>query len=109
HVVNGSDVTDVPDAIRSLTGGLGVDYAFEVIGVPAVITQALLSPKSRRKAGVVRGAPLPEKGATPPAQPPPEEETAIRAPPRPPCCRWRKSRSSARSQARRTSAATCPN
>jgi len=33
-VVNGKD-GNAPDQIRSLTDGLGVDYAFEVIGIPA--------------------------------------------------------------------------
>ncbi|MFQ5667143.1 MAG: Zn-dependent alcohol dehydrogenase [Candidatus Binatia bacterium] len=51
--LNGKDVTDVPDAIRGLTGGLGVDYAFEVIGAPAVITQAFLSAKRGGKAVIV--------------------------------------------------------
>jgi S-(hydroxymethyl)glutathione dehydrogenase/alcohol dehydrogenase len=51
--VNAKDIADVPDAIRSLTGGLGVDYAFEVIGVPEVITQAFLSVKRGGKAVIV--------------------------------------------------------
>jgi len=52
-VINGNDVGDVPEAIKALTDGLGVDYAFEVIGVPAVITQAFLSVKRGGKAVVV--------------------------------------------------------
>jgi Zn-dependent alcohol dehydrogenase len=55
-VINGKDVADVPEAIRSLTGGLGVDYAFEVIGAPAVIQQAFLSIK-RGGAAVIVGVP----------------------------------------------------
>jgi S-(hydroxymethyl)glutathione dehydrogenase/alcohol dehydrogenase len=51
--VNGKDVADVAEAIRSLTDGLGVDYAFEVIGAAAVITQAFLSVKRGGKAVVV--------------------------------------------------------
>ena len=31
---------DPVEAVRELTGGLGVDYAFEVTGVPAVVAQA---------------------------------------------------------------------
>jgi NDMA-dependent alcohol dehydrogenase len=54
--VNAKDTADVPDAIRSLTGGLGVDYAFEVIGVPAIITQAYLSLK-RGGSVIVVGVP----------------------------------------------------
>ena len=51
--INAADTRDVPEAIRSLTGGLGVDYAFEVIGVPSVITQAYLSVKRGGHAVVV--------------------------------------------------------
>jgi S-(hydroxymethyl)glutathione dehydrogenase/alcohol dehydrogenase len=51
--VNGKDVSDVPGAIKELTGGLGVDYAFEVIGAPAVILQAFMSVKRGGKAVVV--------------------------------------------------------
>jgi S-(hydroxymethyl)glutathione dehydrogenase/alcohol dehydrogenase len=51
--VNGRDVSDVPEVIRGLTNGLGVDYAFEVIGAPAVITQAFMSLKRGGKAIVV--------------------------------------------------------
>src|SRR5215467_3580 len=36
-VVNPQTAGDAPEAIRALTDGMGVDYAFEVIGVPAVI------------------------------------------------------------------------
>jgi Zn-dependent alcohol dehydrogenase len=52
-IVNGKQVQDVPEAIRSLTDGLGVDFAFEVIGVPDVIVQAFLSVKRGGKAVVV--------------------------------------------------------
>jgi S-(hydroxymethyl)glutathione dehydrogenase/alcohol dehydrogenase len=51
--INAKDTPDVPSAIRSLTDGLGVDYAFEVIGTPAVITQAYMSVKRGGKAVVV--------------------------------------------------------
>ena len=54
--LNASDVSDVAEAIRSLTGGLGVDYAFEVIGAQQVIAQAFLSLK-RGGAVVVVGVP----------------------------------------------------
>ena len=33
-MVEASGDADVPGAIKELTGGIGVDYAFEVIGVP---------------------------------------------------------------------------
>jgi S-(hydroxymethyl)glutathione dehydrogenase/alcohol dehydrogenase len=55
-VVNGKD-GNAPDQIRSLTGGLGVDFAFEVIGLPSVVQQAYLSLKRGGKAiivGVIR-------------------------------------------------------
>jgi S-(hydroxymethyl)glutathione dehydrogenase/alcohol dehydrogenase len=43
--INGKDVGDVGEAIRSLTDGIGVDYAFEVIGMQATMTQAFMSLK----------------------------------------------------------------
>ena len=52
-VIDASGGADVPAAIKELTGGIGVDYAFEVIGAPAVITQAFLSVKRGGKAVVV--------------------------------------------------------
>ena len=51
--VNGKAVSDVPDAVRSLTEGLGVDYAFEVIGAPPVIQQAFQCLKRGGKVVVV--------------------------------------------------------
>jgi S-(hydroxymethyl)glutathione dehydrogenase/alcohol dehydrogenase len=56
-LVNGKD-GNAPDQIRELTGGLGVDYAFEVIGVPAVIQQAYLSLKRGGKCIVVGVPPI---------------------------------------------------
>src|SRR5262249_53738200 len=44
-VVDASGGTDAASAVREITGGLGVDYAFEVIGVPQVIVQAFLALK----------------------------------------------------------------
>jgi S-(hydroxymethyl)glutathione dehydrogenase / alcohol dehydrogenase len=55
HTVNGK-TTDAVEAIKAATGGLGVDYAFEVIGAPAVIAQAFNSVK-RGGAAVVVGVP----------------------------------------------------
>lgn len=55
-IVNAKDNPDAPSAIKDLTDGLGVDYAFEVIGAPAVIVQAYLSIK-RGGAAVVVGVP----------------------------------------------------
>jgi len=40
HVVDPNEASAV-DQVKALTGGRGVDYAFEVIGVPDLITQAL--------------------------------------------------------------------
>jgi Zn-dependent alcohol dehydrogenase len=51
--VNAKTVGDPVDAIRSLTGGLGVDIAFEVIGAAAVIQQAFNSTKRGGKAVIV--------------------------------------------------------
>ena len=51
-VVNGKE-RDAVDAIRDLTGGLGVDYAFEVIGAAAVIQQAFGALKRGGKAIIV--------------------------------------------------------
>ncbi|MCC6849018.1 MAG: Zn-dependent alcohol dehydrogenase [Deltaproteobacteria bacterium] len=50
-VVSAKDHPDVPSAIKELTGGHGVDYAFEVVGTSALIQQAYLSVK--RGGGVV--------------------------------------------------------
>ena len=50
--MNGKEV-DGPSAVRELTGGLGVDCAFEVIGAPAVIAQAFLALKRGGKVVVV--------------------------------------------------------
>lgn len=54
-VVNGKDI-DAVEAIRGLTNGSGVDYAFEVIGVPAAISQAFMSIK-RGGSAVIVGVP----------------------------------------------------
>ena len=51
-LVNGKEV-DAPSAIRDLTDGLGVDWAFEVIGAPAVIAQAYMALKRGGKVVVV--------------------------------------------------------
>ncbi len=51
-VINGKEV-DAPMAIRELTGGLGVDYAFEVIGAAAVVSEAYNSLKRGGKVVVV--------------------------------------------------------
>jgi S-(hydroxymethyl)glutathione dehydrogenase / alcohol dehydrogenase len=51
-VVNGREA-DAVDAIQQATGGLGVDYAFEVIGAAAVIQQAFQAIKRGGKVIVV--------------------------------------------------------
>jgi len=56
-VVDGGD-GNAPDQVRHLTDGLGVDFAFEVIGVPAVIQQAYLSLKRGGKCVVVGVPPM---------------------------------------------------
>ena len=52
HTVN-PKAGDPVDAIQELTGGLGVDYAFEVIGVPEVMTQAFMATRRGGKAVIV--------------------------------------------------------
>jgi S-(hydroxymethyl)glutathione dehydrogenase/alcohol dehydrogenase len=52
-LVDAKQVDDPVEAIRELTGKLGVDVAFEVIGAPAVIEQAFRSVKRGGKAVVV--------------------------------------------------------
>ncbi len=58
-VVNAKD-GNAPDQIRALTDGLGVDYAFEVIGIPAVITEAYMSLMRGGKVIVVGVPPIGE-------------------------------------------------
>jgi S-(hydroxymethyl)glutathione dehydrogenase / alcohol dehydrogenase len=43
HVVDVSAVDDPVSAVRELTGGSGVNHAFEAVGVPALVTQAAMS------------------------------------------------------------------
>ncbi len=52
HTVNAGS-TDPVSAIQELTGGIGVDYAFEVIGVPEVMTQAFMAVRRGGKAVIV--------------------------------------------------------
>ncbi|HVN84382.1 MAG TPA: Zn-dependent alcohol dehydrogenase [Candidatus Binatia bacterium] len=40
HTINSKATDNLVDAVRSLNGGTGVEYAFEAIGVPAAATQA---------------------------------------------------------------------
>jgi len=68
---------DPADAIRSLTGGLGVDYAFEVIGAPAPILQAFLSVKRGGTAVVVGVPPFGQEVSVPGAMLALEEKSLI--------------------------------
>jgi S-(hydroxymethyl)glutathione dehydrogenase/alcohol dehydrogenase len=52
HTVNAGS-TDPVEAIKELTGGRGADFAFEVIGIPDVITQAFMAVRRGGKAVVV--------------------------------------------------------
>jgi S-(hydroxymethyl)glutathione dehydrogenase/alcohol dehydrogenase len=63
-------------AIRELTGGRGVDYAFEVIGLPKVIEQAYAS-LARGGKVVVVGAPAVDAQVTLPAFPISMEEKGV--------------------------------
>jgi L-iditol 2-dehydrogenase len=49
HTVNATD-TDVPTAVRQLTGGRGADVSFEVVGHSATVVSAI---RSLRKGGTV--------------------------------------------------------
>jgi len=63
--INAKEIGDVPEAIRSLTGGLGVDFAFEAIGASAVITQAFNSLGRGGKVVLVGVPPLGEETPLP--------------------------------------------
>ena len=52
HVVNGSQ-DDAVKAVRALTGGAGVDHAFEAVGVAALVRQAIESLAIRGTATIV--------------------------------------------------------
>jgi S-(hydroxymethyl)glutathione dehydrogenase / alcohol dehydrogenase len=57
HTVNASS-TDPVEQVRALTGGRGVDYAFEAIGIPAVMRQAYDTLAKRGTAVVVGVTPM---------------------------------------------------
>jgi len=57
HVVNSAN-EPMSGAIQGLTGGLGVDWAFEVIGIPEVITEAFMAVKRGGKVVVVGVPPM---------------------------------------------------
>jgi S-(hydroxymethyl)glutathione dehydrogenase / alcohol dehydrogenase len=57
HTVNAKETNPV-EAIKALTGGKGVDYAFEVIGYPATARQAYDSLKKRGMAVLIGVAPM---------------------------------------------------
>ncbi|HEV2549927.1 MAG TPA: Zn-dependent alcohol dehydrogenase [Stellaceae bacterium] len=52
HVVNGAE-DDAVKAVRALTGGAGVDHAFEAVGTAALVKQAILSLAIRGTATIV--------------------------------------------------------
>lgn len=57
HTINARETKPV-EAIRSLTGGRGVDYAFEVVGLPETIRQAYDSLSKRGMAVALGVAPM---------------------------------------------------
>jgi Zn-dependent alcohol dehydrogenase len=57
HTINAAD-DDPVAAVRALTGGRGVDYAFEVIGLPGTMRQAYDCLAKRGMAVVVGVAPM---------------------------------------------------
>ncbi|MFT7218661.1 MAG: S-(hydroxymethyl)glutathione dehydrogenase/alcohol dehydrogenase [Candidatus Azotimanducaceae bacterium] len=58
HTINSKDVDDLEGAIKEITGGVGVEYAFEAIGVPAAATQAFNITRAGGTAVVVGMHPL---------------------------------------------------
>jgi S-(hydroxymethyl)glutathione dehydrogenase/alcohol dehydrogenase len=52
HTVN-SSTRDAVEAVRALTGGAGVDHAFEAVGVAVLVQQAILSLAIRGTATIV--------------------------------------------------------
>jgi Zn-dependent alcohol dehydrogenase len=82
RVFGATDVVDAgdgsgPDRIRELTGGLGVDYAFDVVGVPTVIRQAFLSLKRGGKAIVVGVSPIGTEVSIPALMIPSDEKAIV--------------------------------
>ncbi|HZR80622.1 MAG TPA: Zn-dependent alcohol dehydrogenase [Candidatus Binatia bacterium] len=57
HVVNSAE-SGVSAGIQAATGGLGADWAFEVVGVPELITEAFMAVKRGGKAVVVGVPPV---------------------------------------------------
>lgn len=45
-----ANAADVPEAVRALTGGRGADYAFDAVGVPGTLEQAIESIRNGGKA-----------------------------------------------------------
>lgn len=76
HTVNAKDAGDVVEAIRGLTGGLGVDYAFDVTGAADPIRQAFLAAK-RGGAAVIVGVPGLSEEISIPAAPIALEEKSL--------------------------------
>jgi S-(hydroxymethyl)glutathione dehydrogenase/alcohol dehydrogenase len=76
HTVNPSRDGDAADAVRTLTGGIGADIAFEVIGAPPVVAQCLASVRRGGKVIMV-GAPGFGEDLTVPAAIMPLEEKSI--------------------------------
>jgi len=74
--VNGKNV-DAVDAVRSLSNGLGVDYAFEVIGAPAPIHQAFMSIKRGGAVVLVGVPPFGQEISIPAAVLPLEEKSLV--------------------------------
>ena len=64
-VVHVSGGVDAPTAVKELTGGIGVDYAFEVVGSSALIAQAFQAVKRGGKVIVVGVPPIGQDIAVP--------------------------------------------
>jgi S-(hydroxymethyl)glutathione dehydrogenase/alcohol dehydrogenase len=76
HTINASK-GDAVDQVRALTGGRGVDYAFEVIGNPAVVLQAFMSLRRGGKVIVLGVPPLTAQICVPGYPLPLEEKSLI--------------------------------
>ncbi len=75
--VRGADGDGASEQVRALVGGLGVDVAFEAIGVPDVIRQAFLSTRRGGRAIIVGVAPFGAEVALPACLLPLEERALV--------------------------------
>jgi Zn-dependent alcohol dehydrogenase len=75
--LNVRGASESSEEVRALTGGLGVDVAFEAIGAPAVIREAFLSTRRGGKAVIVGVAPFGEEVTLPACMVPLDERSLV--------------------------------